>query len=265
MHSDGGGRAAHGLSRGYGGSLPGPLRGRPRAPHRRRGGRRAADAGRATCRLGRPATARPAPGPPAGRARGCVVMDDGHQNPVAAEDPVAGGGRRRDPRRRMAVRRRPGVPRRPDARAAEGRPGAGRRGDRCCCRPTSTRPTPALLAPVRAACPVLVARLAPAGAPPPGPQVGFAGVGKPWKVERAAAGGRLRAAATSGPSPTTTPMTRRPLSGLADRAAERRRRPGHHREGLGPPAAAWRERITAWPVRGAVRGRGRAGRDAFHP
>ena len=32
---------------------------------------------------------------------------------------------------------------------------------------------------------VLIARLEPAAPPPAGPQVGFAGVGKPWKVERA--------------------------------------------------------------------------------
>ena len=33
--------------------------------------------------------------------------------------------------------------------------------------------------------PVFVARLEPAEPPPPGPQVGFAGIAKPWKVERA--------------------------------------------------------------------------------
>ena len=33
--------------------------------------------------------------------------------------------------------------------------------------------------------PVLVARLLPAAPPPPGPQVGFAGIAMPWKVERA--------------------------------------------------------------------------------
>ena len=33
--------------------------------------------------------------------------------------------------------------------------------------------------------PVLIAHLDPAAPPPPGPQFGFAGIGKPWKVERA--------------------------------------------------------------------------------
>jgi len=45
-------------------------------------------------------------------------------------------------------------------------------------------PDPRLLAGL-AAKPVLIARLEPAGRPPPGPQVGFAGIAKPWKFERA--------------------------------------------------------------------------------
>ncbi|HUO21632.1 MAG TPA: tetraacyldisaccharide 4'-kinase [Caulobacteraceae bacterium] len=43
---------------------------------------------------------------------------------------------------------------------------------------------PGLLA-LLAAKPVLIARLAPLAVAPPGPQMGFAGVAKPWKVERA--------------------------------------------------------------------------------
>jgi tetraacyldisaccharide 4'-kinase len=46
------------------------------------------------------------------------------------------------------------------------------------------QPDPELLA-VFAGRPVLIARLLAPAPPPPGPQVGFAGVGKPWKVERA--------------------------------------------------------------------------------
>jgi tetraacyldisaccharide 4'-kinase len=42
---------------------------------------------------------------------------------------------------------------------------------------------PALLA-LFAGKPVLIARLEPAAPPPPGPQVAFAGIGKPWKMER---------------------------------------------------------------------------------
>jgi len=45
-------------------------------------------------------------------------------------------------------------------------------------------PDPELLA-LFADKPVLIARLQPVVSPPAGPQIGFAGVGKPWKVERA--------------------------------------------------------------------------------
>ncbi len=41
------------------------------------------------------------------------------------------------------------------------------------------------LAALFAGKPVLIARLEPLGPPPSGPQLGFAGIGKPWKVERA--------------------------------------------------------------------------------
>jgi tetraacyldisaccharide 4'-kinase len=54
-------------------------------------------------------------------------------------------------------------------------------------------PDPELMAAFRGA-PVLTAWLEPAAAPPPGPQVAFAGIGKPWKMERAlkAAGCELK-------------------------------------------------------------------------
>jgi tetraacyldisaccharide 4'-kinase len=94
---------------------------------------------------------------------------------------------------------------------------------------------------------VLVARLAPAAAPPAGPQVAFAGIGKPWKMERAliAAGCDV---ADFAPFPDHARYDERTLSFLAARA-----------EALGaglltsekdwvklPPA--WRDRVTAWPV-----------------
>lgn len=96
--------------------------------------------------------------------------------------------------------------------------------------------------------PVLVARLAPSGPPPSGPQVGFAGVGKPWKVERAlqAVGCEL---ADFAPFPDHHPYDEATLARLAERAAQ---------FGAGlvttekdwarlPPA--WQGRVTAWPVR----------------
>jgi tetraacyldisaccharide 4'-kinase len=45
-------------------------------------------------------------------------------------------------------------------------------------------PDPRLLAAL-APKPVVIARLEPEGPPPPGPQLGFAGIAKPWKFERA--------------------------------------------------------------------------------
>ena len=95
--------------------------------------------------------------------------------------------------------------------------------------------------------PVLTARLAPMGPPPPGPQLGFAGIGKPWKMERAlaAAGCDL---ADFAPFPDHARYDERTLRFLASRAAAL---------GAGlvtsekdwvklPPA--WRARIAAWPV-----------------
>jgi tetraacyldisaccharide 4'-kinase len=96
--------------------------------------------------------------------------------------------------------------------------------------------------------PVLIARLEPVGAPPPGPQVGFAGVGKPWKVERAliAAGCDLV---------DFMPM---PDHAAYDAARLRLLDETARRLGVGlittekdwvklPPE--WRERVTVWPVR----------------
>ena len=96
--------------------------------------------------------------------------------------------------------------------------------------------------------PVLVARLEPEEAPPPGPQVGFAGIAKPWKVERSltAAGCEL---ADFVPFPDHAAFRPADLAFLADRAEV---------FGAGlvttekdwvrlPPE--WRARVTAWPVR----------------
>jgi tetraacyldisaccharide 4'-kinase len=99
-----------------------------------------------------------------------------------------------------------------------------------------------------ASVPVLVARLQPGAPPPPGPQVGFAGVGKPWKVERAlqAAGCDLKDFA---PLPDHFVYDEGTLRRLADRA-------GQFEAGLVTTEkdwvrlpAEWRARVAAWPVR----------------
>ena len=95
--------------------------------------------------------------------------------------------------------------------------------------------------------PMLIARLAPIGPPPPGRQLGFAGVGKPWKVERAlvAAGCDL---VDFVPMPDHARLDEATLKRLAADAA---------RQGAGLVTTekdwvrltpAWRERVAAWPV-----------------
>ncbi len=97
------------------------------------------------------------------------------------------------------------------------------------------------------ALPVFVARLTAPEPPPPGPQLGFAGIAKPWKVERAliAAGCEL---ADFAPFPDHATYREADLRFLADRAALL---------GAGlvttekdwvrlPPE--WRPRVVSWPV-----------------
>ncbi len=50
--------------------------------------------------------------------------------------------------------------------------------------PTDVEEADPELVAVFGALPVFIARLTPEGPPPSGPQVGFAGIAKPWKVER---------------------------------------------------------------------------------
>ena len=95
--------------------------------------------------------------------------------------------------------------------------------------------------------PVLVARLAPIAPPPPGPQVGFAGVGKPWKVERSlqAAGCDLKDFA---PFPDHMAYDEPTLRSLADRAATFGAGLVTTEKDWARLPAEWRARITAWPV-----------------
>jgi tetraacyldisaccharide 4'-kinase len=92
-----------------------------------------------------------------------------------------------------------------------------------------------------------VARLIPAGPPPAGPQLGFAGIAKPWKVERSliAAGCDLVEFA---PFPDHATYREEDLRFLADRA-------GMLGAGMVttekdwvrlPPE--WRDRVVSWPV-----------------
>jgi tetraacyldisaccharide 4'-kinase len=96
--------------------------------------------------------------------------------------------------------------------------------------------------------PILLARLVPSSPPPPGPQIGFAGIGKPWKMERA-----LKAAGCDLVDFTSLPdhvgPGSRMLATLAARAAALGAGLVTSEKDwvrLTPP---WRARVTPWPVR----------------
>jgi len=232
------------LTRGYGGRLAGPVR-VDVARHS------AADVGDEAPMMAADApvwVARDrAAGAAAATAAGAqaVIMDDGHQNPsvLKALSLVVVDGETRDgewPFGDGAVF--PAGPMREPLAA-----GLARADAVIVMLPADLEaPAPALTA-LFAGKPLLIARLAPTGPPPPGPQLAFAGIGKPWKMERAlqAAGCEL---ADFAPLPDHARLDERLLKTLARRA-----------EVLGaslltsekdwarlPPA--WRTRVTAWPV-----------------
>jgi tetraacyldisaccharide 4'-kinase len=239
------GVAAQVLSRGYGGRLAGPVRVDP--------GRQASgDVGDEPLMLARDlpvwVSRNRAAGALAAAAdgAGAIVMDDGHQNPSVkkALSLVVVDGETRGREWPFGDGRVfPAGPLREPLRA-----GLSRADAVVVLLPTDLpAPDPELLA-LLGDRPVLSAHLEAAAAPPAGPQVGFAGVGKPWKVERAlkAAGCEL---ADFAPFPDHFAYDEATLARLAERAAQ---------FGAGlvttekdwvrlPPA--WRGRIAAWPVR----------------
>ncbi|MES3027153.1 MAG: tetraacyldisaccharide 4'-kinase [Pseudomonadota bacterium] len=236
---------AHGLSRGYGGSEQGPLRVDPRIHSVREvGDEPLMLAGEAPIWIARDRVA----GAQAAARAGAqvIVMDDGHQNPglKKALTFVVVDGETRDnawPLGDGSVF--PAGPLREPLDV-----GLSRADAVILMLPADlAEPDPAL---IRALIkkPILIARLDPAAPPPPGPQVGFAGIGMPWKVERAlkAAGCELADFANF---PDHFAYDEATLKMLAERAEQ---------FGAGlvttekdwvrlPPA--WRKRVHAWPVR----------------
>ncbi|MDO9429920.1 MAG: tetraacyldisaccharide 4'-kinase [Phenylobacterium sp.] len=236
---------AHGLSRGYGGSEQGPLRVDPRIHSVREvGDEPLMLAGEAPIWIARDRVA----GAQAAARAGAqvIVMDDGHQNPglKKALTFVVVDGETRDnawPLGDGSVF--PAGPLREPLDV-----GLSRADAVILMLPADlAEPDPAL---IRALLkkPILIARLDPAAPPPPGPQVGFAGIGMPWKVERAlkAAGCELADFANF---PDHFAYDEATLKMLAERAEQ---------FGAGlvttekdwvrlPPA--WRKRVHAWPVR----------------
>ncbi|MBI1686250.1 tetraacyldisaccharide 4'-kinase [Caulobacter hibisci] len=240
-----GGVAAHGLSRGYGGSLKGPLQVDP-ARHK------ASEVGDEPLMLAQDfpiwISHDRVAGAKAAAAAGAqvVVMDDGHQNPALKKTlslVVVDGETRDDEWPFGDGRVFPAGPMREPLDI-----GLARADAVIVLLPADLPEADPQLLALLASKPVLIARLEPSAPPPGGPQLGFAGVGKPWKVERA-----LQAAGCDlvdfAPFPDHGAYSEDTLRGLAERARD-----------LGaslittekdwirlPPA--WRERVAAWPVR----------------
>jgi len=237
------GVAAHGLARGYGGRLKGPLKVDP-ARHT------AAEVGDEPLMLSaslpvwisrdRLAGAR------AAKMDGAqvIVMDDGHQNPglrKALSLVVVDGETRNGewPFGDGAVF--PAGPMREPLRL-----GLERADAVVLMLPIDvTEPDPELLD-LLARKPVLVARLAPCAPPPSGPQLAFAGLGKPWKFERSlrAAGCQLVDFASFPDHANYDEETLKALEAHARGAGLLTTEKDWVR--LPPP---WRAKVLAWPVR----------------
>ena len=236
---------AHGLSRGYGGGEPGPLRVDPAA--------HTADVvGDEPLMLARDAPFwisrdRPA-GARAAAAAGAevLVLDDGHQNPSVAKTSslVVVDGETRGgewPFGDGAVF--PSGPMREPLAA-----GLARADAVVLLLPADLpEPDPELLAEL-GGVPVHIARLEPAAPPPSGPLLAFAGIAKPWKVERAllAAGAEL---ADFAPFPDHAPYREPVLRTLAARAEQFGAQLLTTEKDWVRLPLAWRERVVPWPVR----------------
>jgi tetraacyldisaccharide 4'-kinase len=239
------GVAVHLLSRGYGGSLKGPVRVDP-AKH---SGAEVGDeplmlAGDFPVWVSRDRAA----GASAAAAAGAqaIVMDDGHQNPSvkkALSLVVVDGETRGGEWPFGDGRVFPAGPMREPLKA-----GLSRAYAVVLLMPADLATPDAELVVALGRTPILTAHLQPAAPPPAGRQLGFAGVGKPWKVERAlqAAGCELADFASF---PDHQAYDETTLGRLADRAAQ-------FDAGLVttekdwvrlPPE--WRTRVAAWPVR----------------
>lgn len=232
------------LSRGYGGRLEGPVR-VDLAQHA------AADVGDEPLMLAQDAPAWIArdrvAGARAAAADGAsaLVLDDGHQNPTLKKTLsliVVDGETRGDEWPFGDGSVFPSGPMREPLKA-----GLARADGVIVMLPTDMDAADPELLEVFGDLPVFIARLEAAAPPPPGPQVGFAGIAKPWKVERSliAAGCDLKDFV---PFPDHAALSDRDFAFLNDRAAV-------YDAGLVTTEKDWvrltpeqRAAVAAWPV-----------------
>jgi tetraacyldisaccharide 4'-kinase len=239
------GRVAHILTRGHGGRLIGPVRVEPSS-------HTAADVGDEALMMTADApvwvSRDRAAGARAAAAAGAevIVMDDGHQNPGVRKtlSLIVVDGETRDDEWPFGDEGAfPAGPMREPLAA-----GLARADAVVVLLPADLEtPDPDLLA-LFGDTPVLVAHLRAVAPPPPGPQLAFAGIGKPWKMERA-----LRAAGCDlvdfAPLPDHAPISEATLRFLARRAADLGAGLLTSEKDWTRLAPHWRARVAAWPVR----------------
>jgi tetraacyldisaccharide 4'-kinase len=236
---------AHALSRGHGGTLEGPVQVDPDRHTAR-------DVGDEPLMLAREAPAWIARDRSAGAAAAAaagaevVVMDDGHQNASVGKalSMVVVDGETRDGEWPFGDSQVfPAGPMREPLKA-----GLERADAVVVLLPADLEaPDPELCA-LLATRPVLIARLESLGAPPAGPQLAFAGVGKPWKVERAlkSAGCDLVEFVSL---PDHAPLDEDLMRRLARRAEDFAAGMVTTEKDWVRLPPAWRDRVTPWPVR----------------
>ena len=236
---------AHALSRGYGGALGGPIRVDP-AVHT------AADVGDEPLMLALDSPAWIARDRVAGARAAAeagaqvLVLDDAHQNPALKKSlslVIVDGETRGDEWPFGDGSVFPSGPMREPLKA-----GLARADAVVVLLPADAPDADPDLIETFGALPVFIARLRPAAPPPPGPLVGFAGIAKPWKVERAliAAGGDLKDFA---PFPDHAAFREPDLRFLADRAEQYGARLITTEKDWSRLPPEWRARVVSWPVK----------------
>jgi tetraacyldisaccharide 4'-kinase len=237
-------RGAVGLTRGYGGALAGPVLVEPHHDASQVGDEPLLLAAEAPVWVSKDRAA----GARAAVAEGAklIVLDDGHQNPSLKKTlsiVVVDGETRGEEWPFGAYGVFPAGPMREPFKA-----GLARADAVVVMLPADMEaPDPGLLA-LFDGKPVLVARLEPAGPPPEGSLLAFAGIAKPWRFEAAlrAAGGRIADFAAFPDHAAFAPADLASLAAHATRLGARLVTTEKDWVRLPPD---WRGRVAAWPVR----------------